>query len=200
MYTEELLDILDEYNVKATFFVVKNNRRTTQLQHIVKRGHSIGLHSASHVYKWIYSSDMRFQIDVNGVHDWVENITGVDTRLYRFPGGSSNNMYGASKDECIRFLYDNGYEYFDWNAESRDAENIYLTPEQLNNNVMNFVRNNEGNSIVLMHDLDDHHNTTLALPALIETLQSEGYELCALDMDSPTFHHYEIDTDEDASE
>ena len=67
---------------------------------------------------------------------------------------------------------------------------MYLSPDQLNSNVMRSVRNNEGNSIVLMHDLDDHNNTVSALPALIETLQAEGYELCPIDENAPTFQHY----------
>ena len=66
-----------------------------------------------------------------------------------------------------------------------------LTPEQLNNNIMQSVRVNEGDSIVLMHDLDDQHATVEALPELIETLQSEGYELCQIDENTEPVQHFE---------
>ena len=170
MYTEELLDILDEYNVKATFFVVKNNRRTTQLQHIVKRGHSIGLHSASHVYKWIYSSDMRFQIDVNGVHDWVENITGVDTRLYRFPGGSSNTVSKVDMKELINYLALENITYYDWNVASGDDRDG-ITKDMIVANVMAGVPKFE-NSILLLHDASDKKTTVDALPEIIEQISA----------------------------
>ena len=189
-YTDELLDILDEYNVKATFFVVRQFDKPDKLRRIAEEGHTIGLHSASHVYSKIYADLDSFESDVQGVHSWVEHLTGIDTRLYRFPGGSSNSVSSVSIAECVDYLHANGYEYYDWNAESQDAEKLYLTPEQLNDNIMYSVRNNEGDSIVLMHDLDDHYNTVQALPALIETLQSEGYELCTLGGDSPKCQHF----------
>ncbi|SEQ28975.1 Peptidoglycan/xylan/chitin deacetylase, PgdA/CDA1 family [Lachnospiraceae bacterium NE2001] len=191
-YTDELLDILAEYNVKATFFVVRQFDKPDKLRRIAEEGHTIGLHSASHVYSKIYADMDSFENDVQGVHSWVEHLTGIDTRLYRFPGGSSNTVSsGVSISDCVDYLHSHGYEFYDWNAESKDAENLYLTPDQLNANVMYSVRNNEGDSIVLMHDLDDHYNTVEALPALIETLQAEGYELCTLDQEgAPKCQHY----------
>lgn len=189
--TDAILDILAEYNVKATFFVVVNDdSHADQLNRIVKEGHTLGLHSACHVYSKIYKNLFSFEKDVSNVHNTVERITGVDSKYYRFPGGSSNVVSDVSKQACIDYLHDNGYEYYDWNAESCDAEDLSLSPEQLNENVMSSVRNNEGSSVVLMHDLDDHYNTVSALPALIETLQAEGYELCAIDENAPTFQHY----------
>ena len=189
-YTDELLDILAEYNVKATFFVVRNYQHPDSLRRIAEEGHTIGLHSASHEYSKLYADLDSFEKDVQGVHNWVEHLTGIDTRLYRFPGGSSNTVSCVPISECVEYLHENGYEYYDWNAESRDAELLYLTPEQLNENIMYSVRSNEGDSIVLMHDLDEHYNTVEALPDLIETLQSEGYELCTLGGDSPKCQHY----------
>ena len=134
-----------------------------------------------------------FKADVDGVHDWVYDLTGIDSRLYRFPGGSSNIVSDIDKNDCIAYLNDKGYDYYDWNAESRDAENLYLSPEQLNQNVMSYVRASAGDSIVLMHDLDYHDNTVKALPALIETLIQEGYEILPIDDKAPHMHHYEVD-------
>ncbi len=190
-YTDELLDILDKYNVKATFFVVVNSYKyKDQLNRILNDGHTLGLHSKSHVYSKIYADYQSYVRDVYEVHNWVYKLTGYDSKYYRFPGGSSNNVTNVPISECVSYLHRNGYEYYDWNSESRDAENLYLTPEQLNDNVMNYVRNSDGNVTVLMHDLDDHYNTIEALPALIETLQSEGFELCPIDENTVPVQHY----------
>lgn len=189
-YTNELLDVLEKYNVKATFFVVVNSYKySEELKRIVRDGHTLGLHSQSHIYSKLYADLDSYKKDVSGVHDWVERITGVDTRYYRFPGGSSNDVSDVSMSECIKYLKDNGYKYFDWNAESKDAEDLSLTPEELTENVLYYVENNEGNSIVLMHDLDKHYNTIKALPMIIEALKDEGYELCAVDDNTSPFHH-----------
>ncbi|MBO4863393.1 MAG: polysaccharide deacetylase [Eubacterium sp.] len=188
--TEELLDVLDEYDVKATFFVVVNDfEHKAELRDIVKRGHTLGLHSNSHVYSKIYADLDSFINDVESVRRWVKAITGVDTKYYRFPGGSSNNVSDVSMSDCIDYLNENGYTYFDWNAESRDAEDLSLSTDALVENTLSYVRNNEGDSIVLMHDLDEHYNTVLALPRIIEGLRSEGYEICTLSEESPKCHH-----------
>jgi peptidoglycan/xylan/chitin deacetylase (PgdA/CDA1 family) len=142
------------------------------------------------VYSKIYADYESFVRDVFEVHNWVYKLTGYDSRYYRFPGGSSNNVTNVSIADCVDYLHRNGYEFYDWNAESRDAENLYLTPEQLNANVMDYVRNSDGNVTVLMHDLDDHYNTVLALPSLIETLKSEGFELCPIDDSTNPVQHY----------
>ena len=189
--TNEILDILAEYDVKATFFVVADSYKyMDQLTRIAAEGHTIGLHSASHVYNRLYADMDSYIRDVEGVHDTVERITGVDSKYYRFPGGSSNSVSNVSIDDCISYLHENGYEYYDWNALSRDAEYTGFSPEELNGNIMSGVRNNEGDSIVLMHDLDDHHNTVEALPALIETLKAEGYTLCPIDDSTSPVQHY----------
>lgn len=189
--TNEILDILAQYDVKATFFVVADSYKyMDQLARIAAEGHTIGLHSASHVYSRIYADMDSYKRDVEGVHDTVQRITGVDSKYYRFPGGSSNSVSNVSIDDCISYLHENGYEYFDWNALSRDAEYTGFSPEELNGNIMAGVRNNEGDSIVLMHDLDEHHNTVEALPALIETLKAEGYTLCPIDASTTPVQHY----------
>ena len=199
-HSNELMDILDKYNVKATFFVVVNSpKHAAELNRMVRDGHTLGLHSESHVYSKVYADLNSFKKDVSGVHDWVKRLTGYDAKYYRFPGGSSNTVSNVSMSDCIDYLHKNGYEYFDWNALSFDAENTYLGTDQLNSNVLSYVRNNPEDSVVLLHDLQDQHNTIDALPDLIETLQSEGYELCALDENAPLVQHY-VPDDENEEE
>ena len=195
-YTEDLLKVLRKYDVKATFFVVAGSRDyEKQLKEIASEGHVIGLHSYTHVYSEIYSNIAAFQKDVRSVHDWVKNVTGIDSKIYRFPGGSGSSPTGLDTGLCVSFLDKAGYEYYDWNALSGDAEGRGYSASQMVDNVMYYVRANEGDSIVLLHDQCASHSTVDMLPTLIETLESEGYELCVIDQNAPHAKQYipEID-------
>ena len=195
--TRELLEILDRYDVKATFFVVKNENNEEALKAIAEGGHTIGLHSASHVYSDIYKNSLSFKCDVKLVHDWVESVTGIDSKYYRFPGGSSYGLMGFDKDKAIDYLNEKGYKYIDWNAETSDAVYPNMAPEQMAQRALSYIHSNTGDSVVLMHDQEGRYNTIKALPIIIETLIREGYEICPVDDDTPEFHQYpeEIITD-----
>lgn len=195
-YTDEILDILKDKNVKATFFVVgKEEEMYPEYKRIVDEGHSIGIHSYSHVYDVVYKSVDSFKNDVEKMHDLIYDVTGYDAWLYRFPGGSSNSVSDINIQDCMRYLDDNGYVYFDWNAQNGDAVSYYISPEQLNSNVMSFVRYNSGDTVVLMHDLGSHHNTVEALPVLIDTLKSEGYEILPITKDTAPVRHVQYEGD-----
>ena len=197
-YTNELLDILARYDVKATFFVVvEDDEKKQELNRILDEGHTLGLHSESHVYSKLYADYDSYVADVQGVHDWVQKLTGYDSKFYRFPGGSSNTVADVSIDECIDFLNERGITYFDWNALNGDAEYVDYTADELNTNVMGYVHNNPGNSTVLLHDLGNHYATVEALPGLIDTLKSEGYEILPIDdTTKPVQHKAEESTEE----
>ena len=190
-FTGELLDVLAEYNVKATFFVVYNDREDVQQYYnrIVNEGHSIGMHSYSHVYEQVYASEENFASDVESIHDFIYQKTGVDCRLYRFPGGSSNQVSKVDMQSLIAYLKEAGIVYYDWNSLSGDAVDSSLTPEQLNDNILGYVRANAGDSVVLMHDLQNNHATIEALPDLIRTLKEEGYEICPITSDTRPIQH-----------
>ena len=188
-YTEDLLKVLKEYDVKATFFVVAGSKDyESQLKEIADDGHAIGLHSYTHVYKEIYKDLISFKSDVQNVHDWVEDVTGIDSKIYRFPGGSASSPTGLDTGLCVDYLEKEGYEYYDWNSLSGDAEGCNYSYDQMIENVMCDVRKNtlnEQDSIVLLHDQCSNHTTADILPELIETLKAEGYELCAIDENAP---------------
>ena len=129
------------------------------------------------------------------MHDLIYNVTGYDAWLYRFPGGSSNKVSGVNIQDCMKYLDENGYVYFDWNAQNGDAVSYYISPDQLNYNVMGFVRNNPGDTVVLMHDLGSHHNTVEALPYLIDTLKAEGYEILPITRDTTPVRHVQYEGD-----
>lgn len=197
VYTDEILDILKEEDVKATFFVVaKDASYNDKYNRIVAEGHTLGMHSYSHVYKTIYANLDSFKNDVDGIHDLLYDVTGVDVRYYRFPGGSSNTVSDVDIQECIQYLDEKGYTYFDWNALNGDAVTETLTAEELNENIMKYVHGNKGDSIVLMHDLSARHTTVEALPALIHTLKEEGYEIVPIDDTTEPVHHVKDEAQE----
>ena len=93
--------------------------------------------------------------------------------------------------ELMGYLNDKGYVYFDWNSLSGDAVDASLTPDELNDNILGYVHANAGDSVILMHDLQNNHATIEALPALIKTLKEEGYEICPIDDSTKPVQHVE---------
>ena len=101
--TGEILDILAQYDVKATFFVVgKEDEESKALyQRIVDEGHTLGMHSYSNKYSQIYQSDEAFEEDFERLRDELHQVTGVNSIYYRFPGGSSNQISNVPMSDFI---------------------------------------------------------------------------------------------------
>lgn len=179
--TVPLLDILDRYHVKATFFVVGifDKNETADLKEIVRRGQAIGVHSYTHNYRQVYASSTAFFEDVDKMHNLILQDTGVDTRLFRFAGGSINAYNRKIYKELKAGLKQRGYVYYDWNASSGDAATKTNAPTILNN-ALNGVRKHRV-SVVLFHNSAPKQATLSDIPKFIETLQSEGYRFASLD-------------------
>lgn len=178
--TPEVLDLLDEYDAKATFFVIytDNEQYTSYLKEIVERGHTLALHSYSHDYDKIYKSVDAFLADFEKVYDWIYEETGVRPTLFRFPGGSTSGKTSVVND-IIAEMERRGFIYYDWNVSSGDGSNLTTTENILENvctNVGNFDQ-----PVVLMHDGAGKSATLKALPTILETLADEGYEFCSLE-------------------
>lgn len=197
IYTNEILDILEANDVKATFFVVHydNQDLWPAYQRIVDDGHTLAMHSYTHIYKEIYADEDAFKKDVDEIHDFLYELTGYDCKYYRFPGGSSNNVSDVDIQLCMKYLDEKGIVYYDWNALSGDAEGGYHSAWELESRILGYVRSNEGDSVVLMHDLSDRHSTVEGLEDLIVTLKEEGYEFCAIDENTPLVQHVSYDPD-----
>ncbi|WP_343208861.1 polysaccharide deacetylase family protein [Anaerolentibacter hominis] len=180
--TPEILDILDEYNVKATFFVIQKTQQSSvdAYNEIVKRGHSLAIHTASHVYTQIYASVSAYLKDFNTIYNYLEEKTGVRCRIFRFPGGSVNSYNKNYYNELIDEMERRGFVYFDWNVDSGDARGK-ATAKEIKKNVLDEVHGKTGASIVLMHDTNVKQTTVEALPEIIKTLQDEGYTFRVLD-------------------
>lgn len=170
IYTKDILDILKRYNVKATFFVTGMNTPLYDeyLQKILDDGHSLGIHTYSHVYSDVYESLESFQADFNKMRDYIKQQTGQDISLYRFPGGSGNNVVSAqTREQIMEWLEAEGIVYFDWNVSSGDAENRILSAETIANNCIEGVKKCN-TAIVLLHDAGGKKSTIEALPLIIE--------------------------------
>ena len=187
-YTSELLDVLDAYGAKATFFVVGSGSGNMMRQ-IVKRGHSIGIHTVSHDYGQIYSSPEAYFDDLMKMQSIIYDHTGVKTTLMRFPGGSSNLVSRHSCEGIMTFLtqavQDAGFQYFDWNVYSGDAGETKRT-EKVVDNVIEGIQEHRV-SIVLQHDI--HKYSVDAVEDILRWGKRNGYKFLALQNDSPGFHH-----------
>lgn len=175
--------------MKATFFVIgKDEPYYDYYKRIVKEGHAIGMHSYSHVYQDFYKSVDSFGAELTRLNDLIYEVTGTRSSIFRFPGGSSNNVAPLPIEDYIAYLNENNINYYDWNSLSGDAVTSGLSPEQMVQNIMNDVSKNT-DSIVLMHDLQTTHTTVESLQLLIDTLKRDGYEILPIDADTPLIQH-----------
>lgn len=168
-YTDEILDILAEYDVKATFFVLAKDGYEEEYQRIVDEGHTLALHSYTHQYSQIYESPQAFREDVVAISEYIYDITGYRCKFYRFPGGSSNTIVQFDKKLLFDILEQENLIYCDWNVTSKDASSHRLSSRMIVDNVINGVRQTN-RAIVLMHDASDKKTTVEALSEIIETL------------------------------
>lgn len=169
--TPLILDVLKEENVKATFFIV--GKMAERRKYLIKReadeGHTVAVHSYSHVYKDIYSSAEKLLSDIDKCNALIEEVTGRKSTVYRFPGGSF-----WVKKELINAVAKHGMRYIDWNASTRDAELINPTPDELLNAAINTPANRD-HIVMLSHDTTDKISTAKALKSIIKYYKDKDY-------------------------
>lgn len=190
-YTEEILDILDTYDVKATFFVLgkESEYSIEMLQEIARRGHTIGMHSYSHKYAEIYRSVEDFSADFYQIYSYILENTGIQSTCYRFPGGSSNAISDIDMHVFADFLAEQEIEYFDWNVSSGDGGSVLLDVDTLVRNATSGIPGN-GTSIILMHDAASRPTTVEALPRIIENiLAMEDTAILPITDNTTPVHH-----------
>ncbi len=189
--TDNILDILDTYGVKATFFVTgkEGAKAEASYRRIVEEGHTLGMHSYTHDYSVIYASEEAFMEDMEKLQHYLYDVTGVQSTYIRFPGGSSNKVSDVDMRLLITDVHEAGMEYFDWNVSSQDASSKPLTKEEILDNCLNSIERFQ-NCIILMHDAGSKDSTVEALPELIEHIQAmEHTELLPITEDTvPVWH------------
>ncbi|MDD2370447.1 MAG: polysaccharide deacetylase family protein [Firmicutes bacterium] len=188
--TPQILDILKSEGVKGTFFVIGTRRNDAVWNRMVNEGHTIALHTDTHIYSQVYASVTAYYNDLYAVRDKVKDSTGVDSKILRFPGGSSNLVSKEYSLGIMSFLVKDvlakGFHYFDWNVSSGDTGN--LTSAQIYSNVINSL-GSKSTYVVLMHDYGGNETTRDALRDIIRYGKSHGYKFSNITMSTPQIHH-----------
>ena len=188
-YTSKLLNILDKYNVKATFFVTNQFGSSTYQKLIAreaKSGHSVCIHSYTHQFSIYKSVDTYFN-DLNKMNNIIEKQTGKKSKCVRFPGGSSNTVSRKYNKGIMKTLANElgnkGYRYYDWSLDSGDT-NVAKTSSAVANRVKKNLKGGTYN--ILMHDIKSY--TVNAIEEIIKYGLANGYTFLPITDGSPTFH------------
>jgi peptidoglycan/xylan/chitin deacetylase (PgdA/CDA1 family) len=191
--TAAILDILAEYNVKATFFVSgKEDEESEELyRRIVDEGHTLGMHSYSNKYNVIYQSQEAFEEDFQKQYQYLYKVTGQKCKYYRFLGGSSNQISNVPMGDLIQYLNQQNTVYFDWNVSAGDEASSAYTSEEIVENVMQDVVKYK-TSVVLLHDAEEQSATVAAMGPLIEALQNIDAEILPIDEDTPVIQYVKV--------
>ncbi len=191
--TEQILDILKENEIQATFFILDYSEdKLPLIQRMLDEGHTIGIHGYSHAYTEIYTSVDAFMDNINRLADKLRADTGYDAFCLRFPGGSSNTV---SRSYCEGVMTDlvqtvtaHGWLYFDWNVDSEDAEGNNVDVDRIIDSVESGLSPDRAN-VVLMHDTNTKQTTADALQEIIDYGVDHGYDFYPITRETPEVHH-----------
>lgn len=190
--TNQILDILSKENVVATFFVIGNHFE--EYKNVVKKahndGHTIAIHSNTHNYGEIYSSDENYFTDLKTINDKIYSVTGHHSHIVRLPGGSSNTVSKKYNQGIVtritNQLNKDNYYYFDWNVDSGDASGS-LSKDQIYQNTTRYLH--DGTNIVLMHDAANKKTTVEALSDIIKYAKDNGYTFAKITKNTVPIRH-----------
>jgi len=182
--THNFLEILEKYNVRATFFTIGLDKQKCYddrsksceelYSKIAKLGHTMANHTYSHsIFNGIYNSSDSFINSVKQQEELIKNKTGITTNIVRFPGGSSSSRH--LKNDITNKLRNLGYGWVDWTASNGDGGYIKDTTTAMNN-LKNTI--NQDIEVILFHDYS--YITLSILPEVIEYLQNQNYVLLPL--------------------
>ena len=188
--TQAVLDILDRYGIKATFFVTGlSPEHAPMIKTAYDKGHTIGLHTMSHNYASVYASQTAYFADLDAIGELVSEQIGYVPCFIRFPGGSSNTISANYTKGIMTALTSKvnakGYQYYDWGGSVGDGSE--KTAEQLIEQGTSFGQTT--NLVLLLHDSESKQTTVDALPAIIGYYLSQGYTFRPIDRESYVPHH-----------
>ena len=180
-YTNQILDILNENNIKATFFLIDSNmkKRPEVVKRIVKNGHGVGFHSVSHDRKILYSSPENTLNEFNTCKETFSNITGKESNLVRLPYGSKP----YAPKESIDILLKNNYLIWDWNLDTEDWRG---SSDNIVSNILYYGRD-KSKLIVLMHEKEQ---TIEALESTIKVLKERGYTILPITEEVQSYNYW----------
>lgn len=184
--TNKILDILKEKGVKATFFVVGNKiqGREDILTRIDREGHSIGLHTYTHVYKKIYSSHDSFINEMDETQKEVNRVLGYNPKAIRFPTGSKPHLNSS----LLEKLHNKNYKIYDWNACLSDGLNYNTPTDRLVREAHKIIGKGNSRIFMLLHCDQTNKNTAKALPFIIDYYKDLGYQFKTITEDTPEYY------------
>ena len=162
-YTPEILDILQKYNVKATFFIIGKwaNEFQNEVKQIGLKGHEIGNHSYVHPDMTTLSSD-KINDEINTTDKKIFEITGQTTKIFRCPSGTYNDLVIKTVEQTKKYAVQWNVDSIDWKEEGAEIE------------YQRVIKKTKTGSIILLHNNAKY--TPQNLSRIIEKLQKDGYK------------------------
>lgn len=176
-YTKDIIDLLEAYEMKATFFMLEPRirRYKESVMYLIEKGHQPALHGVTHRLDKFYESKDSVVLELNLTNQTLFELTGTTSSVIRTPYGSYPHM----KDEYFHAISENGYYLFDWTIDSLDwkyksEQYVWYTISQLENKES--LKNRP--KVILLHD---RKSTYLHLEKLLMYLKSQGYQTEIID-------------------
>lgn len=191
--TPQVLDILKDNGIKATFFICAYDEKTKpMLQREFDEGHTVAIHGYSHEYNEVYSSPEAYMENIKKLDDMLQADFGYKAFTTRFLGGSSNTVSEkycpGIMSELVEMVPAAGYQYMDWNVTSLDANGNNLDAESIYDSIIDGLNPSKPN-VVLMHDTNQKQTTVDQLQWVIDYGKENGYSFEAIQKDTPQIHH-----------
>lgn len=185
--TNDVLDILKNNSVHATFFLIGCQIKDQEdlVKRIYDKGNSIGLHSMTHKKNSLYCSNEQFLKEMISTQELISTVVPIKPTILRFPFGCNNNTYKISKS-MVDLLHDNNLKIYDWNTDSGDGANPNSAPSTILKN----AKSTKDRVILLMHCSYLSKNTVKALPSIIQYYKDNGYEFKTIDENTPEEFHF----------
>ena len=181
--TEPLLDLLDEHDAKATFFLYTGNSSDGYVEQIAKEiadhGDTVGVLTDSYDYSNIYASVENYLADFNKAFELIYQATGQKPTVFRFAGGSVNAYNKNTINAIVAEMQRRGFTYYDWSYNSGDDSNA-TTAKQIHDGTLKWVLSNN-KSVILMQNASSDQATLDQLPDIIDQAKAQGYAFQALD-------------------
>lgn len=182
--TDELLALLAQEEVKATFFVSGNTGNDPlydeRLQAIIAGGHTLGMGSWSNDLSTVYSSVESYLADMYQLYSYIRTVTGTTPSVFRFPGGSINSYDANLYHELIAEMVRRGFVPYDWNLSADGgAGGTQLSAEELVLHVEDSLIGLD-RTIILLHDDAERTTTLEAMPGIISLLRQQNFTFAPL--------------------
>lgn len=183
--TPIILDVLKQYEVKATFFIVGNTieKNTSLLKRMIDEGHIVGNHTYTHKKENIYNSADGLKAEIEKTNAALYKADGIITKLFRPPYGGT---YIRKAEQKVVLA---PYKTILWNVDSRDSSARNVSSLEIYNNVVNQVKSKRS-AVIIMHDSGTHMETAKALPDIIKYLKDNGFTIEPITESTNIYYQY----------